>query len=216
MIRRGGCLTALLLAGALVAGAGGGIPAALKGVLEAPATHTARVVRVIDGDTLLVRRSGRSERVRLLGADAPEANSTRRRRSECGGRLATSATRSWVTRAQRQVALARDRLAPERDRHGRLLATVSSPRGDDLARWLVSRGLARTASYGSRPLVVHPRLLALEAKARGRRAGLWSKCPGWAREHSIPFASLRAAEADQRPPVAPSMAALPAVLGARR
>lgn len=37
-----------------------------------PATERARVVRPVDGDTLVVRLNRRDETVRLLGADAPE------------------------------------------------------------------------------------------------------------------------------------------------
>jgi micrococcal nuclease len=33
---------------------------------------TAKVIRVVDGDTLLVEINGRTERVRLIGADTPE------------------------------------------------------------------------------------------------------------------------------------------------
>lgn len=210
MIGRGGCLGSLLLAAAVAAGGGAGIPAALRGLLETPATQSAKVVRVVDGDTLLVSRGVRRERVRLLGVDAPEG--TRHGRAECGARAASEAARRWVARARGRVQLSRDRLAHERDPHGRLLAHVSSARGGDLAGWLLRRGLARTVSYERRPLAAHPRLLALEASARGRRAGLWSKCPGWAREHAIPFAARPpfglARGTAQRPPVDPPMVVL--------
>lgn len=219
MIRRRGCLALLLVAAVLGGGGAAAIPGALRGLLEAPGTQTARVLRVVDGDTLVVRRSGPVERLRLLGVDAPEASSTRHGRAECGGHTASAATRSWVAWARRRVELRRDRLAPGRDRYGRLLAHVRSPDGGDLAGWLVGRGLARTASYENRPLAAHPRLLALEAKARARRAGLWSSCPGWAREHPIPFAAVArsgtAREAAEGP-VELALVALPASPGPGR
>ena len=213
MIRRGGCLTLLLAAGALGAGAGAEIPGAIRDLLARPDARAARVVRVIDGDTLLVSSDDGPERVRLLAVDAPEASRTRSGHAECGGRLAGAATRSWVLRARSEVRLGGDRLAPERDRHGRLLAHVRDSRGRDLARFLVRRGLARTVSYERRPLAAHPRLLALEATARGARRGLWSKCPGWARQHAIPFASLARrldprSAVDESQPVEPPMVAL--------
>ena len=216
VIGRGGCLTGVLVAGAVGAGAAAQIPDALRGLVEQPEVKSARVVRVIDGDTMLVTTRTGSQRVRLLGIDTPEA-------TQCGGRLATRATRSWVTRNSAKVKLTPDRLAPGRDRYGRLLAHVRNSGGRDLARWLMRRGLARTVSYQNRPLAAHPRLLALEGKARAGREGLWSKCPGWARKHAIPFA-IRFASlapgghgprgASQQPPAAMPMAALLAVRGA--
>ena len=188
MIRRG-CLGLLVAAGALAAVAGAELPGATRDLLDGPDTRAAHVVRVIDGDTLLVSSPAGAERVRLLAVDAPETSSMRYGRAECGGRLASAATRSWVLRTRSEVRLIGDRLAPDRDRHGRRLAHVTRIRGGDLGRWLVGRGLARTVSYERRPLAAHPRLLALEAAARGRRKGLWSKCPEWARDHAIPFAS---------------------------
>jgi micrococcal nuclease len=219
MIRRGGCLGVLLVAGALASGGAAGIPAALKGALEAPATQSARVLRVIDGDTLLVYRSGETERVRLVGIDAPETSSTRYGYPECGGRAASAATRNWVRQAGQRVHLSGDRLAPARDRYGRLLASVTDARGRDLAGWLVSRGLARTVFYEHRPLAAHPRLLSLEANARGRHTGLWSSCPRWARWHAIPFAARppgHAARDVGEDLVDPQMVALFAFRGAAR
>ena len=219
VIRRGGCLTAVLLAAAIGGGASQA-PDAILDLLEGPDARTVRVLRVIDGDTLAVTSTAGAQHVRLLGVDTPAASRARYRHPGCGGRLATAATRSWVARKGALVRLASDRLAPDRDRHGRLLAHVRTPGGGDLAVWLVSRGLARTVSYEKRPLAAHPRLLALEAKARGRREGLWSKCPRWAREHAIPFTSVpdghRALHAAEHPPVAIPMVAPLATGGAVR
>jgi len=223
--RRSCCLTTLLLLAVAATGGATGLSwlaGTVSGLAGGGAPDAARVLRVIDGDTLLVARSGRPERVRLLGVDTPEASSTRYGHPECGANLATSATRRWVARAGRRVDLGRDRFSRRaRDRYGRLLTHVSSPAGGDLARWLVSRGLARTVSYERRPLAAHPSLLALEAKARGRREGLWSKCPRWARQHAIPFATVPAGDRArgrwvQRPPVGLPMVALLAIRGAVR
>ena len=220
--RRSCCLsTVVLLAVAAAGGAAslGWLAGVARDLVDDRDPGAATVLRVVDGDTLLVRRSGEAERLRLLGVDAPEASSTRYGRPECGGRRARRAARAWVARARRRVELTGDRLAPERDRYGRLLAGVRTRRGGELGAWLVRRGLARTVGYGYGPLAAHPRLLSLEARARGLRAGLWSRCPGWARRHAIPFTSLPsrrgAREADKRPLAAP-MAALLATSGARR
>ena len=139
--RRSCCLTTLLLLAVTAIGGATGLSwlaGTVSGLAGGGAPDAARVLRVIDGDTLLVRRSGRPERVRLLGVDTPEASSTRYGHPECGANLATTATRGWVARAHRRVQLSGDRLSGRaRDRYGRLLTHVRSPAGGDLALSLI-------------------------------------------------------------------------------
>ena len=125
---------------------------------------TGRVVRVSDGDTIRVRlASGREERVRYIGIDAPE-------RGDCFSARATAFNASLV--ARREVRLERD--AEERDRYGRLLAYVYAG-GVAVNEELVRRGYAQ-------PLKVPPnvrradrfRELADGARRAGR--GLWASC----------------------------------------
>ena len=74
------------------------------------------VVRVIDGDTIIVRYRGKEERVRLLCIDTPE-------RGERGFNEATEAMRRLVE--GREVVLEFEKPGVEaRDRYGRLLAYV--------------------------------------------------------------------------------------------
>ena len=95
----------------LLAGCGGATPS------------LARVERVVDGDTILVRIDGRRERVRYIGIDTPESVKPGAR-VQCFGKAAAAANRRLV--AGREVRLAYD--AEARDRYGRLLAYVY--RGD--------------------------------------------------------------------------------------
>ena len=85
---------------------------------------TGSVTSVIDGDTVQVRLStGRSERVRLVGIDAPE-------RGACWSAQATAAASRLA--AGRPVTLRGDATQDTRDRYGRLLAYVWLPGGQDL------------------------------------------------------------------------------------
>jgi micrococcal nuclease len=129
----------------------------------------ARVERVVDGDTIVVRVDGRSERVRYIGVDTPESVKPGVR-VQCFAKSAAKENRRLVL--GRDVRLSYD--AERRDRYGRLLAYVW--RGD----LLVNAELVRLG-YG-KPLEIAPNLahasqlreLAAAAK-RGRR-GLWSRC----------------------------------------
>ena len=130
---------------------------------------TARVERVVDGDTIVVRLDGRSEKVRYIGVDTPESVKPGER-VQCFGKAAAAANRRLVL--GRAVRLEYD--AEARDRYGRLLAYVWR---DDL---LVNAELIRRG-YG-KPLEIAPNvahaaeLRRLAVAARRGRLGLWSRC----------------------------------------
>jgi micrococcal nuclease len=133
---------------------------------------SARVVRAVDGDTLLVRlASGSSERVRVIGVDTPE-DVAPGRPVQCGSRRAAAYT-------QHVLAGRRVRLVPGReqhDRYGRLLAYVRRADGLDLEVELLRRGLARTLAIA--PNVDRAaRYARLEIAARRAGRGLWGACP---------------------------------------
>jgi micrococcal nuclease len=138
-------------------------------VRAAPAETEARVVRVIDGDTIEVERDGEREKCRLLGIDTPEMSygrlladleraagheppGDRREFAEAIGVVRRHAERleeraraardalAWMIDG-RVVTLVRDSGQPERDRYGRLLAFIELD-GLDIGAELVRRGLA--------------------------------------------------------------------------
>jgi micrococcal nuclease len=126
------------------------------------------VVSVVDGDTVDVRiaRSGRRERVRILGVDTPE-------RGACFAGAATAETRRLTSR--KRVRLVGDRSQARRDRYGRLLAYVSAPGVPDVGRRLLERGLARVLVVG-RPFRRAAAYRAAERAAESTALGLWHAC----------------------------------------
>jgi micrococcal nuclease len=133
---------------------------------------SARVVRAVDGDTLLVRlASGASERVRVIGVDTPE-DVAPGRPVQCWSRRAAAFT-------QRMLGGREVRLVPGRelhDRYGRLLAYVRRSDGLDLEVELLRRGMARTLAIA--PNVDRAaRYATLEIAARRAGRGLWGACP---------------------------------------
>lgn len=139
---------------------------------EEPASATAYVSRVVDGDTVEVRLGGREEDVRYIGVDTPETVKPDAP-VECWG-PAASALNKRLVRAGEQVTLRFDREL--RDRYGRLLAYVY--RGDDhlfVNARLVRDGAARTLSIS--PNTAHAGALArLQAEARAAGRGMWGAC----------------------------------------
>jgi endonuclease YncB( thermonuclease family) len=139
---------------------------ALLAATAAQAGHfTAKgdVTRVIDGDTIVVRlANGRSERVRVLGIDTPEAGT-------CWASQATSATRRLAD--GRHVTLIGDATQDTRDRYGRLLAYVWLPGGKDLGFQLVAGGHAKKYVFDG----PFKRLSAYEyAEGLARGKGVWA------------------------------------------
>jgi len=125
------------------------------------------VLRVVDGDTLLVRLNGRSVRVRYIGIDAPE--SVRPDSPvESMGPEAAQANKELVD--GRRVLLERD--VSDTDRHGRLLRYVWV--GDMMVNGeLVRRGYAQAITYP--PDVKYQSWLRqLETEAREQQRGLWA------------------------------------------
>lgn len=163
----------LLLAAGLVLG-GVPLPGWLGGDdadLRPGGSASARVERVVDGDTVVVEVGGREERVRYLGVDTPESVKPNAP-VECWGRNASALNTQLV--AGDEVSLRFDREL--RDRYDRLLAYVY--RADDglfVNARLVRDGAARTLSIA--PNTAHAAELAhLQSAARAARRGLWGHC----------------------------------------
>ncbi|MCI8468521.1 MAG: hypothetical protein HFJ75_03335 [Eggerthellaceae bacterium] len=155
-------LVAAVGGGAAGLGSGGISPAAGGG--QAPATSAtaqpglehATVVRVVDGDTLVVSVGGRDERVRLIGIDCPESVAPEEERNTPEGDEASAHTKGLVG-AGDVVWLERD--ASDTDRYDRLLRYVWLEQPDDpddpdeiatkmLNGILVRDGYARAKRYG--------------------------------------------------------------------
>ena len=145
--------------------------------LEPPPAHapaTARIVRVIDGDTLVARAAGRRVTVRLLGIDAPETHGGT---AECGGRAATRQL-SRLAPASSRVRLVTDPGSGDtHDRYGRLLAFVDSPRGD-LGEGQLRAGLAYVYRYRGRRFSRLDGYRRAQARARAALRANWSGCAG--------------------------------------
>lgn len=138
--------------------------------LQKPHHVSARVVRVIDGDTIVAQIGGVKRRVRLLGIDTPETVKPGAP-VECFGRQASAASKKRL--AGKRVQLTYGRLE-RRDNYGRLLAFVDY-RGDDHGAWLIKQGYAR-AYYPGANNDRRPRYEFNQLIARALDRGMWGKC----------------------------------------
>lgn len=122
-------------------------PAVALEILEGP--YTAKVLEVIDGDTLTVRAriwlgTDVDIKVRIAGVDTPEA------RSRCPEevRLARVARQALVTMVGNGYVRLHD--VQYGKYAGRVVARVSTSAGEDVSRSLVAQGHARPYTGGRR------------------------------------------------------------------
>ena len=150
----------------------GSTPGHGAGLRPAGATETARVVRVVDGDTLVIDRGRGNERLRYIGVDAPESVKPDTP-VEFMGHEASVANAALVE--GRDLVLERD--VSDTDQYGRLLRYAWLHDGD---AWrmvnleLVRAGYAQAVTY---PPDVRwtDELRAAERAARDAGAGLWGE-----------------------------------------
>jgi micrococcal nuclease len=128
------------------------------------------VVRVVDGDTIVIDRGYSEESLRYIGMDTPETVSPNDP-VEWMGRESTEANRRLVE--GREVVLERD--VSETDQYGRLLRYVWVRDGSN---WtfvnlaLLAAGLAQVATYPPDVKYVDV-YLAVQQTARSQGLGLW-------------------------------------------
>lgn len=143
----------------------------------------ATVVRVIDGDTVVVNIEGVEEKVRLIGVDTPESRLNKRaelQEKNLGkdmenivelGKKAKEFTKSLLTKGSK-VYLEFD--VQQRDKYGRLLAYLYLEDGRMLNMEIICNGYAM-------PLTIPPNVKYEKEftecfkKAREERKGLWNE-----------------------------------------
>jgi endonuclease YncB( thermonuclease family) len=152
-------------------GGGGGGSGDGDGGNKAPKPRAARVVSVTDGDTIKVRRGGKTDDVRLIGIDTPEVYFG----EECGGKEASRSMKSQLSRGDR-VALLRDPTQDGKDSYGRLLRYVEKD-GKDVGRRQVRRGWAKVYAF-ERPYQRVKSYRRKVKKARRGDRGVWGRCGG--------------------------------------
>jgi micrococcal nuclease len=132
---------------------------------------SARVVRVVDGDTVHVQAGTSAETVRYIGVDTPESVKPDTP-VQCYAKAASHRNEALV--AGRAVTLVVG--AEPRDRYGRLLAYVyRAGDGAFVNAELVRGGFARTLTIPPNDRYA-PRFSDLAAVARRARRGLWGRC----------------------------------------
>ena len=130
----------------------------------------AKVIQVVDGDTIKVEMAGKIETVRFIGIDTPEIAHTSGEENECFGPEATQYIKNLLD--QRQVYLIRDPSTSERGQYQRLLRYVFLEDGTLVNAKLIEEGYGFNYIYESFQFM--KQFNYLENKARMAKKNLWS------------------------------------------
>jgi micrococcal nuclease len=145
----------------------------------APSAHASQpplfpVLKVIDGDTIVVNVRGNKETVRLLGIDTPESVDPRKP-IQCFSHEATEKMKELVS--GETVMLIDDPTQGNRDKYHRLLRYIYLPDAKHtfINGEMIKQGYA--VSYRHYRTLQYDKFNRLEDHARENGLGLWSKCP---------------------------------------
>jgi micrococcal nuclease len=140
------------------------------------ATVAAKVVRVVDGDTIKIDADGANDTVRFIGMDTPESVKPGTP-VQCYAEPASHRTAALLpdgTPVRLVVG------SESRDRYGRLLAYVyRASDGLFVNAELLRGGYAHTLTIAPNDRLA-PRFAQLQEQARAAGRGLWSACPALA------------------------------------
>lgn len=126
-------------------------------------SFSAKLIRVTDGDSLIVRdRSGKKHKLRLAGIDAPEGKQT-------GGPAARQALRDLLGKDRLRVTTGKT------DRYKRMIAHVRVG-SQDVSRSMLSAGMAWFYRRYERelPLARRQSYDLAEKSAKAQNRGLWA------------------------------------------
>lgn len=126
------------------------------------------VVRVVDGDTLVINYNGKNEKVRLIGVDTPESVHPNEEKNTEFGDEVSKHSKEMLN--GKQVVLEFD--VQERDKYGRLLAYVYLD-GQMYNKLLLEKGYAKIATYPPNVKYVED-FTTIQEQARKNKVGLWA------------------------------------------
>ena len=126
-----------------------------------------RVVRVVDGDTIVIDYNGTQEKVRLIGVDTPESVHSDASKNTPYGKIASDYTKKQLT--GKTVELEFD--VQERDKYGRLLAYVYLD-GKMYNKTLLEEGHAKVATFPPNVKYVEE-FQQIEKQAQIAQVGMW-------------------------------------------
>lgn len=140
-----------------------------------------RVVKVSDGDTIVVDMNSTEERVRLIGVDTPEKDHPSKP-VQCFALAASNYTKKLI--GEKPVRLEADPSNSNRDRYNRLLRYVYLPDGKLVNAEIIKNGYG--FAYTNFPFEKKDAFKGYQAKAKEQNRGLWGSCNVFTNQYGSP------------------------------
>ena len=128
-----------------------------------------KVIRIVDGDTIVIMYDGKHEKVRLLCVNTPESVHPDKKQNIPMGKVASKYTEKKLTGKHVKLEFEIDRL---RGNHGRLLAYVFV-NGQNFNLVLVRQGLSPYYTKYGRSKKYDAEFRAAEKQARKEKLNIW-------------------------------------------
>jgi micrococcal nuclease len=128
------------------------------------------VVRVVDGDTLVVNIDGKEETLRLIGIDTPETVDPRKA-VQCFGLEASNKAKDILS--GKKISLENDPTQGDRDKYERLLRYVFLEDGTNFNLYMIKEGYAYEYTYNT-PYKYQTEFKGAQKSAQENQKGLWS------------------------------------------
>ncbi|MDD2822811.1 MAG: thermonuclease family protein [Candidatus Daviesbacteria bacterium] len=138
--------------------------------------QSAKITRVVDGDTIDVSINGKAETIRFIGINTPETVDPRKP-VECFGEKASAVAKENLT--GETVLLESDPIQGERDKYNRLLRYVWTDDGTvDFGKVMIATGFAYEYTYNT-PYKYQAAYKQAQKEAEQGKKGLWADnaCP---------------------------------------
>lgn len=129
------------------------------------------VLKVIDGDTVVIKKDGENTTLRLIGMDAPETTTLRKGVVECFGAEATRRAQELLDGAS--VSLETDASQGTYDKYERTLVYIFLPDGRNFAEVMIVEGYAHEYTYNL-PYTYQRAFKAAQTQAQQSKVGLWN------------------------------------------
>ncbi|MCP8616231.1 thermonuclease family protein [Salirhabdus salicampi] len=152
----------LLISGCSVVDHGEQVKEQSNGYMEA------KLISVIDGDTIKVQLNGNDESVRFLLIDTPEISDSR-----YGEQPLSQEAKAFTESLLKNGNVLLEKDVSERDKYGRLLMYVYTTDGISVQEELLKNGLARVAYIYPPNTKYVDRYRELELQAKSKTIGIW-------------------------------------------
>jgi endonuclease YncB( thermonuclease family) len=130
------------------------------------------VIRVVDGDTFIVKIQGQEKTVRMIGIDTPETVHPRKTQ-ECFGKESSDYLKNLLQDGS--VYLVSDDTQDGIDKYGRLLRYVITEENVFINAHMIALGYAKEYTY-QKPYAHQSLFRLLERDAQKNALGIWDQC----------------------------------------